>query len=176
VAFTAFGKKNDGINSANDPVSISPTEEYVGNVKAISGGREHEPHIRTVAGLHNGLFYDAVWKAPPDFADELIPIMLDNDFQVVINGGMRFGNQSFEIYGLIDGIWEKVYERVYEFNKSGGEAVFEYPFKFLDDSINPEYYILSMQLAWQNGLEGSDLEYVVYLYSFKLLPDTHNFN
>ena len=66
-------------------------------VKIISGGKEYEPRIDGLNGLADGIHYDAIIMQPDGIADLLVPIPLCDDFQIVIDGGIRLGGIAFEL-------------------------------------------------------------------------------
>ena len=141
----------DASQTMDEPPKIS-----IGVVKIISGGKEYEPRIDGLYGLANGIHYDAIIMQPDDIADLLVPIPLGDDFQIVIDGGIRRGGTTFELYRLTDGEWVIISE------KNGD--IPEYSASTLDAGE----YLLRITLTWQNGMDGDSLEYLGVTHSFKI--------
>ena len=129
----------------------------LGSVKIISDGEEYEPRINGLFGFKDGIFYDTFGIDLLDIADTLALIPLGDDFEIVIDGGIRYGNRTFKLYGLNNGEWALISES------------FEDPLDISGIPLEPGEYIFCITLAWQNGLEGDLLAYVGLQYSFKLI-------
>jgi len=152
----------------NDPSDNKTAEISVGSVSLVVGEKEYEAHTQVVFGRNNGISFDALTEQPQEIAGKLEKIVFEEGMQLVIDGGNRWGDRTFLLYRLIDGEWSSVYERQ-EGLAFGVETVYEDPPGFPDTPVEAGDYILGIRLAWQNGLEGADLKYTGYLYSFRLI-------
>ena len=133
-----------------------PPKISIGEVKIISGGIEYEPRIYGLNALAKGIHYDAVVMQPSDIADLLETVPLSEDFQIIIDGGIRRGEISYMLYAQNDGEWVII-------SKDYGD-----PPDYSTSMLESGEYILCITLTWENGADGVDLEYLGEMYSFKI--------
>lgn len=145
------------------------SEVSVGSVAVISGEVEYTPYAQVLYGLSDGIFFDALIEQPREFADKLALIPYYDDFRVSIDGGILWGNRTFRLYRLTEDEWLIEYVREHGYVENGDESLYEDPPGYEYSALEQGDYILSITLAWQNGLEGNLLEYVGYQYSFRLV-------
>ena len=150
-------------SGSHDPEKPGPGVEQekpkisVGTVKVISGGEEYEPRMDGICGLSNGIFWDAVRIEPQDIADELVVVPLNDDLEIIIEGGIQGGTTAYILYGFVDGEWVKVSE------------YYENLPEYMEDAIESGEYIMSVYVTWENGMVGNDQEYLGVMYSFKII-------
>jgi len=150
-------------SGSHDPEKPGPGVEQekpkisIGTVKVISGGEEYEPRMDGICGLSNGIFWDAVRIEPQDIADELVVVPLNDDLEIIIEGGIQGGTTAYILYGFVDGEWKKISE-YYE----------DLP-EYMEDTIESGEYIMSVYVTWENGMVGNDQEYLGVMYSFKII-------
>jgi len=154
---------NELNNAETTTVDETPTMSEspkisVGVVKIISDGIEYEPRKDGIYGLSDGIFYDAVRIEVDEIADLLTPIPVGDDFQIVIDGGIRNRTEriTYDLYELINGEWAITSQNFGDFPE------------YSTSTLEPGEYILRIPITWDNGMDGADLEYLGVMHSFKI--------
>ena len=127
-----------------------PLEARPDGVIIASEGKEYEAYQKFLAGYSadEDMFADGDPANPQDIADELIPIPIGHDFQIIINGNPT-GNQDISLYKYTGKEWGEVYSN---------NTAFENP-------QEPGEYILCLVFRW----DFEDGSYNIFQYCFKLI-------
>ena len=139
------------------------TSPLFGNLMVQSGGVRYEPYGHLVYGIGDEAYIlqrPLIILEPQDVADDLQPIIVEDDFQVITEGGRCGGGGywMYDVYKLVDGKWIEVII-------SSGSSTEE--FSIRDIPSEPGEYILRIWKDWGYAelYRGS----ARYLYFFKLI-------
>lgn len=84
------------------------TSPLFGNVFVFSGDRRHETLSHLLYGIMDNAMFDSNVLSPYDVADDLLPIIMENDFKIIIEGGRQIVYCMYDTYKLIDGEWADI--------------------------------------------------------------------
>lgn len=116
---------------------------FAGDIKLVSAGEQYAPFQNWIYSLKDGVAADGMRKQPKDVANELEPVSVSDDVQIVLEGRTT----GLQYYTLYDEQYREVYYRQDEF-------------------VMPEEtgkYILCAEVAW-----GTKDEYDGYQYFFAM--------
>ena len=139
------------------------TSPLFGSLMVQSGGVRYEPYAHLIYGIGDEaliLRRPLITLEPEDVADELQPIIVEDDLQVITEGGRCGGGGywMYDVYKLVDGEWVEVVI------SSGSSTEL---FSIRDIPSEPGEYILRIWKDWGYAelYRGS----ARYLYFFRLI-------